>query len=763
MRRFLRFVLPFPLLALAVLVWLDRTVELRFERARSALPSVIYARPLALEPGRDPRAIGLFDALDRLGYREVSGDPAPGEFAREPRAVVIERRPSSGVTGERLRLELDSGRRIHVMRDARGERLARAWLEPERVAEIQGEYRARREPVRLHELPDGLINAVVHTEDRHFFQHRGLDVWRIGGAAWANLRALRIVQGGSTITQQLVKNLFLTPERTLARKLRESVLAMLMELHHSKHEILEAYLNEIYLGQAGPVAIHGVGAAARHYFGKRAAELTVGESALLAGIIASPGSYSPFAHAEATLVRRDAVLDGLLRDGWIEPEEHASARAEALRLDRSAPDPALAPHFAQWLVDQFPAELDSETLETEGHLVLSTLDAELQRAASRAVKRGLERLERELPSLTKSEIPLEAALVALDPGSGDVLAMVGGRDFSRSQFNRATQAHRQPGSLFKPIVALAALAYDGERPPAFTLVSTLEDRAVEIDTPQGPWTPVNFDGEFRGEVTLRQALEYSYNVPFARLGLALGPERIVAVARRLGITSELQAVPSLALGSSEVTLLEMVRAYATLATGGALPDPRGYERVLDTRGELRAELPAGRTGVIAPGEAYLVTSALQGAVSHGTARALRSLGLPWPLAGKTGTSNDFRDGWFVGYTPDLVVGVWVGFDDGRTLRLPASRTALPIFAEFTEFALERRGFRAFTAPADVSILPVDWSGTRAGDGCLGEPEVFLVGTAPRESCDRPFADAIRPLRWLLDRLERRGRDHSRAP
>jgi membrane carboxypeptidase/penicillin-binding protein len=290
------------------------------------------------------------------------------------------------------------------------------------------------------------------------------------------------------------------------------------------------------------------------------------------------------------------------------------------------------------------------------------------------------------------------------------------------------------------------------------LISALEDRALEIQTPQGPWIPVNFDGEFHGEVTLREALEHSYNVPFARLGLALGPERIVAMARRVGITSDLPPVPSLALGSSEVTLLEIVRAYATLASGGARPEPRGYERVIDAQGETRAEQAPSFTGVIAPGEAFLVTSALEGAVDHGTAQALRSLGLHWPLAGKTGTSNDFRDGWFVGYTPDLVAGVWVGFDDGQTLRLPASRTALPIFAEFADLALERRGFRAFTAPADVTFVPLDWSGTRAGESCPGEPEAFLAGTEPKDSCALPWTEAIRPLRWLLDRLDRGMRD-----
>jgi penicillin-binding protein 1B len=758
MRRILLIALPLPVLALAWLVWLDRTLELRFERARTALPSAVFARPVAIEPGMDPRASGLLEAMDRLGYRKTDGEPAIGEYSQERGALLIGRRPSTSGPPERLRLELDLRGRVHALRDSSGALLERTWLDPERVAEIQGAYRSRREPVRLAELPDGLIDAVVHTEDQHFFAHSGLDLWRIGGAAWANLRAGRIVQGGSTITQQLVKNLFLTPERTLLRKVRESLLATLVELHHTKAEILEAYLNEIYLGQTGSVAIHGVGAAARHYFGKRAAELTLAESALLAGIISSPGSYSPFRSPEAALARRDAVLQGLLDDGWIDPTARDSAREEPLRLDRRRPDPTLAPHFAQWLVDQLPEDLDLETLESAGYRVLSTLDPDLQRAAARAVDRGLERLEREVTALAKAEVPLEAALLALDPRSGDVLAMVGGRDFARSQFNRATQARRQPGSVFKPIVALAALERNGGGGPAYTLISRIEDEAVQVDTPEGVWAPVNIDGEFHGEVTLREALEHSYNVPFARIGLALGPERIAEAAARLGITSALQPVPSLALGSSEVTLLEIVRAYATFAAGGLRPDPRGFERVLDAHGVEQAAAPSLTVPVLAPGEAYLVTSALEGAVERGTARALRALGIESPLAGKTGTSNDFRDGWFIGYTPELIAGVWVGFDDGRTLRLPASRTALPIFADFAHVALERRGFRSFSAPDDVEILPVDASGTRAGVDCLGDPEVFLIGTAPSESCVAPWRATVRPFRWLLERLERAARD-----
>jgi penicillin-binding protein 1B len=595
-------------------------------------------------------------------------------------------------------------------------------------------------------------------EDRNFYRHQGLDLWRIGGATVANVRAGRIVQGGSTITQQLVKNLFLTPERTLWRKLREAAMALIIEVHREKREILEAYLNEIYLGQRGSVAIHGVAAGARHYFDKSVAELSLAESALLAGMIAAPGRFSPFSDLEAATSRRNLVLGVLHARDEISDGQYQLALTEPLYVVHGRDDPTPAPYFVDWVARQLPEGLDAERLEREGFAVHSTLDADLQRAANDAVQSGLARLEADFPSLVREEAreeaPLQAALIALDPRDGSVLALVGGREWGASQFNRATQARRQPGSVFKPVVALAALgARDGEA-PGFTLASPLLDEPLSVETIEGTWEPSNFDGEFRGRVSVRETLERSLNVPTARLGLAIGPERVAETGARLGIESPLRPVPSLALGSSEVTLLEMTRAYSVLASGGQLPRIRGWATVRAADGSVMALSEPNATPVFDAAETWLVTSALLGAVDHGTGAGLAGFDLPVPVAGKTGTTNGFRDAWFIGYTPELVTGVWVGFDDASGLGIPASAAALPIFGRFMESAVPVTSSGRFTRPPQVELVRVNHElGMRAGVGCSGESEEFLPGTAPEGVCSNAgWNQARRGFRWLRERL-----------
>ncbi len=385
-----------------------------------------------------------------------------------------------------------------------------------------------------------------------------------------------------------------------------------------------------------------------------------------------------------------------------------------------------------------------------GLSVFTTLDAGLQAAAERAVADGLARIEASYPQVVRRDDPLQAALVAIDPRTGEILAMVGGRDYGASQFNRAAAARRQPGSAFKPIVALAALAADG----GHTLATVLDDEPLSLDTPQGVWRPTNYDGRFRGRVTFREALERSLNVPFARVGLAVGPDRIVDAARRLGFEGPLPAVPSLALGSPDVTPLELTRAFGVIAAGGVRAATLATLLVTDRTGEPVLQADARSERVYDAAEAYLVTSALRGAVERGTGRALRDLGYRGPVAAKSGTTNGFRDAWFVGYTPTLAVGVWVGFDDGRGFGLPGSRAALPIFARFLAGAPPSSEYADFVMPPGIEIVEVDAeTGLRAGPGCWGEPELFLWGTAPEESCgyDR-WAQYRQDLRRLPRRL-----------
>lgn len=594
------------------------------------------------------------------------------------------------------------------------------------IGSLRAEIAEYRIPVRLAAIPEPLIQAVLAVEDQRFYRHHGLDLRRIGGAALANLKSGGIRQGGSTITQQLAKNLFLTARRTPLRKLREAAMAAVLEDRYDKGTILEAYFNEIYLGQDDGDAIHGVGAAARYYFGKPARELSLGESALLAGMISAPNRYAPSKHPTMARRRRDLVLRLMVEQDRISRSAAARATREPVR-GRTFPRLAVtAPHFRDFAVTSLgragvrPAE--------RGGAIYTTLDAGLQRAANRAVAAGLDRLG----------AGVEAALVALDPGTGDILAMVGGRDYRGSQFNRATEARRQPGSAFKPMVALAALGrQDGDR-PGFTLASVIADEPIRVTTPAGDWEPENYDRQYRGPVTFREALEQSLNIPLVRVGVAVGPERIVAAARKLGITSPLQPVPSLALGTSEVTPLELTRAYGTLAAAGWRAEPRVLLGVTERDGSGR--VLGGRYGsrVADPAEVYLVTSALEGVVARGTGRALGDMGYWGGLAGKSGTSNDGRDAWFVAYTRDLVVGVWVGSDDGRSVGLTGARAALPIVGRFLKEALGSRGLEPFEMPEGVELARTSGGSADGWVGweCNGPTDVFLEGTAPPNRCGR---------------------------
>ena len=744
-------VLVAALAAVVALVSLRNEVESRFRGDLFDLPARIYGRPLVLRRGMDVHGAGVVERLRRIGYREAAGEGVgPGEFASGPqRLVFVPHAALDEQADVAIVLRLDRAGRIRDILRADRRPVAAVELEPELIGELYGSRHERRRLVTLSDVPEQLVTAILTVEDQRFYQHWGLDLLRIGGAFVANLRAGRIVQGGSTITQQLVKNLYLSPERTVARKSREALMALLLELGHSKREILEAYLNEVYLGQHGAVSIHGFGEASHHYFGKDVANLSLAESALLAGMIRAPGRYSPFRKRQAARERRDQVLEILREAGELDTSTLLAAAAEPLVLRAPERDERPAPHFSAWLRADLAEELGEDALLSYGIEVHSTLDPHLQRVARRAVARGLERLEEQHPELRGEEGPLEAALLALDT-HGDVLALVGGRDFGRSQFNRATQSRRQPGSVFKPIVALAALSRKDDGTVPMTLAAWVDDEPLAVDTPEGLWSPANFDGEFRGRVTLRDAIERSLNVPMARVGLDVGPERIVETARRLGIRSYLAPVPSLALGSFELSLLEITRAYAVFASGGELPSVRTYASVHDAEG-TRLDLVEPETErAFEPEEVYLVTSALEGVIDRGTGRAVRWQ-IAGPVAGKTGTTNDFRDAWFVGYTPEVVVGVWVGFDDARSLGVPASVAALPIFADFVRHGIGEELGEPFYRPKGVRSVSIHRpTGMRASFGCRGEREVFLRGTAPTERCVVPlFEAATNPFRILF--------------
>jgi len=717
---------------------LERRVEARFSGKLFRVPSRVYSGPLLLYPGLDTRQLGLEPRLARLNYHPARGtDLALGEYRRLGETLEIERRPFRYAhredPGGRLRLRLAADGKLRELSDGSGAKLDTAELEPELIAVFTGPEGEDRELVGSDQVAPELIQAILAIEDQRFFEHGGIDVRRVVGAIWANLRAGKVVQGGSTLTQQLVKNFYLTSERTLQRKLEEGAMALILERNHEKREILDAYLNEVYMGQRGGIALHGMGEAALHFFGKPASALTLPESALLAGIIQGPSLLSPHRHPDRARARRNLVLQVMREGGAIDAAQCAEAQAAELGVVHrpSAVNPA--PYFVEHVRQELAATYGDELLQEEGLSIFTTLDPELQRAANRAVERRLLGLEQSHRTLLRPGTRVQAAVLALAPRTGEILAMVGGRDFQESQFNRATQARRQPGSVFKPIVALAAFTHPGL--PRFTLASRLDDSPLTVELPGDDWTPANYDGRFRGEVSLRLAFEQSLNVPIARLGMAIGPQQIVDTAVRMGIESPLKPLPSLALGAFELSLLEATSAYAVLAAEGLVPVTRAYTEVLHPDGRVIELREREFERAFDPASIYLVTSLLQGTVDRGTARALREMGFEGDIAGKTGTSSETRDAWFIGYTPDVVIGVWVGFDDGESLELSGASAALPIFADVLEAARGKRGAAVFARPPGVIAAEIDpLTGLRASASCPGGPELFASGTAPQSDC-----------------------------
>jgi penicillin-binding protein 1B len=717
----------------------------RLAAAELRLPSRAYARPLVIAPGDRPTRLRLSAYLDQVGYRRVETEAlAAGEYRVEPDRWRLATRgftgPDGPVAAARVTLELDArGRFTRMLEDSGAER-KRVVIEPPTIGLLAGVEPHDRDPIPLDELPSELVHAFLAIEDLRFFEHRGIDPQRVIGAALANLRAGGITQGGSTITQQWVKNALLSPERTFNRKLEEAALALAVEERRSKEEILEAYLNEIYLGQRGDVAIHGVGSGARHHFGKDARSLGLSEAALLAALARGPSRYAPRRNPEAALERRNLVLRRMHEEALIETAAYEQAIAEPLGLRPERASLRSTEYFLHHLRSSLSERHPEDELASAGLVLHTTLDWRLQLLAEEAVRDGLADLEERAPKLLGRELPLEGALVALEPRSGAVLAMVGGRNYGSSQFNRAVDARRQPGSVFKPVVALAAIA--GPEPP-FTLASVFVDEPLTIpapeplpgEEPEEDWSPLNHDEEFHGEVTVRRAIEESLNVPTVLLAQETGLRRVVRTARALGIRSRLRPVPSIALGTFEVSLLEMTHAYGTLASEG-WRSPTHLLRELRTREGADLPLPKRRAiRAFSAAETWLVTTLLQGVVARGTGKTVRNYGYAGPLAGKTGSSDDYRDGWFIGYTPEVVVGVWVGFDDGQSIGLPGAFTALPIFTSFLKHALGPYGGEKFEPPRGVEQVEVMASRNHpAGLRCRGAPEWYLEDTTPLERC-----------------------------
>jgi len=717
------------------------SIELaRFARVEGRRTVIVYAAGQMLEPGVHVRLIDLAGTLARLGYVETRNLPAePGQFRRTPATWDILSRDGGG----RIGLEIRDERIARVTRD--GKDVESAVLEGEVLTGVGDATGEGYRPIQLAEAPPALVNAVLAAEDHRFFEHGALDMRSVARAAWANLHGGRVTQGGSTITQQLVKNRLLTPQRTIMRKLQEAWLAVLVESGYSKAQILEAYLNEIYLGQRGPLAIRGVGAAARAYFSKEVHQLTAGEAALLAGMLRAPNTYSPVLNPGRARARRDGILKRMHELGMLDSAAYERARRESLRAPARPWPGQAAPYFA----DYVRQELEGRSIY--GTRIGTTLDLPLQRFAENAVARGLDQLESSFPRLRRHDprARLQVALVAVDPATGEIRALVGGRDYQASQFNRVTLARRQAGSAFKPFVYVAALRpRDG--PPPFTAASMVDDAPLIIMVDGKPWSPRNYQGRYQGRVSVRSALEQSLNSATVRISQTVSLPVIVETARAFGFHTNLAPVPSVALGAFEVTPLDLAWAYVPFAGGGVRPGAvhavRAVNRADGTRVLLDQDKPAAN--VMSPAEAYLMTSLLQGVIRTGTAASVAALGASGELAGKTGTTNEGRDAWFVGYSSRLLAVVWVGFDDGQAHGLSGAQAALPIWADFMKQALGAYPAPPFAVPDGVSFADIDaTNGKLAGSSCpLVIRETFLAGTEP-EQCDEHRGLSDRILEW----------------
>ena len=727
----------------------DRIVE-KFSGPKWDLPSKVYSDSFQIYPGINILSVRLKERLSRLGYTEVSDEVFKmGEFNIQN---ISEHQnlwtfylhdfeyPLKSFKGMVARLNVEENiiKNISIQKTLTSpfKETLLIELEPEVITEFFENAREDRQITKLEGIPTDLLNAILLIEDQRFLDHSGVDPRGIFRALISNIKSGSITQGGSTITQQLIKNFFLTQKKSFIRKINEALMALLVESRYSKDEILETYVNEVYFGQRGGTGIFGVAEAARFYFGKSLQSLTLGESALLAGLIRGPGVYSPHFYPKRALERRNLILKKMLERKFVLTQEYETAIKEPLRVKKISSTTNIAPYFVDFVKAELLHRFPENILTKQGLKVFTSLDPALQLFANEAVAETLKHLDHQFKTNASfdPQQKIQASLIAIQPQTGYIRALVGGRDYNESQFNRITQAKRQPGSLFKPFVLLASLLTDKQR---YTLSYSLENRPFEWTYEHQTWIPKNYHEEdTRLTVTLRKAIEDSINIPIARLAREIGIKKIRDAAIKMGIQNELPLVPSLSLGSIEVTPLEMASAYSVLANGGIRATPITIKYIVDPSGEIIEKRTIDIQKVLPADLTFLVNYALEGVLERGTGKGARMFGFSKIAAGKTGTSSDYVDAWFSGYTPDLLALTWVGFDKKYSLGLSGADTALPVWTRFMLKATEGMPFSDFTVPENIVFKEVDLeTGLLARSSCQTKwKEAFIEGTEPKEFC-----------------------------
>lgn len=742
----LKLVVVLGLFAALGLAYLDAQVRTTLAERLWQAPAHVYARPLHLYPGLPLRRDALQRELKQLGYRPVNALRQPGEYAVAGGETVIWLRrflfDDGNRPAQRIRVRFDGGR-VAAIADDEGRPLDVARLEPLLLGNIVAGRGEARLLVQLGEVPEQLVETLLLVEDRGFYRHWGVSPRAVARALWTNLRAGHTVQGGSTLTQQLIKNVYLDSDRTLLRKATEAAMAMLAEWHYDKRTLLEAYLNEIYLGQEGPRAVHGFALASRHYFNRPLGELSPEQIATLVGMVKGPSQYDPWRHPERSRARRDLVLRLMAEHGVIGESTYRAARARPLGLAKNSASDGLYPAYLDLVRRQLQRDYDEADLRDRGLRIFTAFDPQVQRHAEQALTQTLERLD-------PKQSGLEGAMLVTDIVSGDVLAVVGGRRTRFAGFNRALDAVRPIGSLVKPAVVVAALEHD-ER---YTLLSPIDDAPVRVAGPNGQvWQPANYDKRFHGPTPIYRVLAESYNAATAHLGMTLGLPAVLDALQRLGVGRALPAVPALTLGAAELSPFEVALVYQTIAADGLRTGLRSIRSITAANGMPLARYPQEPAQAFTPQTMHLLQYALREVMRTGTGSAAVKALPGFDVAGKTGTTDQLRDSWFAGFAGDYAAVVWMGRDDNRPAGLTGATGALQAWLAFmgeashVPLTLEPEG--------GIDYVWVDeQTNALSREFCEGARHMpFIKGSQPtaRSGCALDAAQPVRrAFQWFRD-------------
>lgn len=712
----------------------------------------IFSAPGRISDGQAWGADDLMMYLQRAGYRPEPDESALGAYTLSGNALDVRPSKLSYFNGGNALAVQFNGKVIRSIRPLNGgPDMGVAEIEPELVTNLFDSQREKRRPVRYDDLPPNLVQAILSAEDKRFFEHPGFDFIRIFGAAWADLHHSQHFQGASTITMQVARTYFLSTDRTWKRKLAEAMLSFELEQRFSKQRIFEMYANEVYLGNRGSFGIRGFAEASVAYFGKDMRQLTLPECAYLAGLIRAPNYYSVAdRHPERAAQARDRVLTQMMENKYVTEEDVQDAKRAPLKLVRTSVAGSEAPYFVDMVKDHLLEKYTEQDLLSSNYRVYTTLDPQLQRAAAAALEAGMKNVDAMLEAkyakarklkgkkAEPEQIPqVQAALVAMDPRTGEIKALIGGRDYGQSQLNHAL-AHRQPGSVFKPFVYAAAFdnAVSGAQ-PLITPATTVDDEPTVFEFDGQEYTPNNYGERFMGKVTVRQALTNSLNVATVKVAEMVGYGRVVQIARQMGLGSNIRPTPAVALGAYELTPVEVAGAYTAFATIGTRAEPFYIKSVVSADGNSLEKYSPQNKLTLDPRVAYLVDSIMQDVLNKGTGAQVRAKGFTLPAAGKTGTS---RDGWFAGFTSNLVCVIWIGFDDNHDLGLAGGATAAPIWADFMIRATALPGYRDvkdFEKPEGVDSTIIDAETLElATPNCpVTREEVFVSGSGPTQICE----------------------------